>query len=301
MKFYAAIDTNVVISALLKPISVPGEIIKHISHGKIIPLLHEKFLSEYTEVINRPKFKIPQERIKNVLNGMTKRGIFIDAKDFEDELPDPKDVIFYHVVLTAREEVDAYLVTGNLKHFPIKTFVVTPREMLDIIERDTDEFFIREMNPNEYCELENFLYEAIYVPDGEPQPPREILSRPELQVYVKNFGTQPADVCFVAETDEKIVGACWARIMNDYGHFDDETPSLAMSVLKNFRRKGIAIALLKNILARLAEKNFKQVSLSVQQKNSAAIALYRKFNFEVVDERGEEFLMCLTLEAENFA
>ena len=160
---------------------------------------------------------------------------------------------------------------------------------------------IREMNPNEYRELENFLYEAIYIPDGEPQPSREILSRPELQVYVKNFGEQPADVCFVAVANEKIVGACWARIMNDYGHIDDETPSLAMSVLKNFRRKGIATALLKKIFAHLVEKNFKQVSLSVQQKNSAAVELYRKFKFEIVDVRGEEFLMRLTLEAKNFA
>ena len=138
MNFYAVIDTNVVISATLKPASLPGKIVRHALEGKIIPLLHEKILAEYTEVINRPKFKIPQEQIERVLNGITQRGRFVEAKDFEDELPDPKDVIFYHVVLTAREDVDAYLVTGNLKHFPIKPFVVTPREMLDIIERDGD-------------------------------------------------------------------------------------------------------------------------------------------------------------------
>ena len=150
---------------------------------------------------------------------------------------------------------------------------------------------IREIAPNEYGELENFLYEAIYIPENVPKPPREILKRPELQVYVKDFGTQVADCGFVAEHDGKIIGACWSRIMNDYGHIDDATPSLALSVLKDFRRRGIATALLKKILARLAEKNFKRVSLSVQKENSAAVALYWKLQFEILDERGEEYLM----------
>ena len=155
---------------------------------------------------------------------------------------------------------------------------------------------IRAMKPSEYGALENFLYEAIYVPEGTAPPPREIITRPELQVYVKNFGTRRADVCFVAEVDGELVGACWSRIMNDYGHLDDETPSLALSVLKNFRRKGIATALTEQLCQCLAEKNFKRVSLSVQKENSAAIALYRKLCFEVVDERGEEFLMVKRLE-----
>ena len=158
------------------------------------------------------------------------------------------------------------------------------------------ELMIREMKPSEYGELENFLYEAIYIPEGESKPPRKILERPELQVYIKNFGTQAADICFVAEIYGKIIGACWARIMNDYGHIDNETPSLALSVLKNFRRKGIAFAMMN-----LTKKNFKRVSLSVQKENSAAVNLYRKLNFEIVDERGEEYLMIKNLEGKNFA
>ena len=156
---------------------------------------------------------------------------------------------------------------------------------------------IREIALDEYGELENFLYEAIYIPDGVPKPPREIIERPELQVYIKDFGTRSADCCFVAEHDRKIVGACWARIMNDYGHIDDETPSLALSVLKNFRRRGIATALLGNILARLAKKNFKRVSLSVQKENSPAVNLYRKMHFEIIGERDEEYLMIKMLTA----
>ena len=138
MNFYAVIDTNVPVSAMLKPGSIPDKIIDHALHGKIIPVLNEEFLTEYKEVLSRPKFKNSPEKVEKFLSEIIARGRFVEAKDFEDELPDPKDVIFYHVVLTAREDVDAYLVTGNLKHFPIKPFVVTPREMLDIIERDGD-------------------------------------------------------------------------------------------------------------------------------------------------------------------
>ncbi|MBQ6297432.1 MAG: GNAT family N-acetyltransferase [Selenomonadaceae bacterium] len=155
---------------------------------------------------------------------------------------------------------------------------------------------IREMNPEEYDELENFLYEAIYIPEDTPKPPRKILERPELQVYIENFGTRAADTCFVFEIDGKIVGACWARIMNDYGHIDNQTPSLALSVLKNFRRKGIAPALMNKLCSRLAEKNFNRVSLAVQKENLAAVKLYRRLNFEIIDERGEEFLMIKGLE-----
>ena len=136
MNFYAVIDTNVIISALFKSDSVPGKIVNHALNGKIIPLLHEKIFAEYTDVVNRPKFNFSQERIERILKGIIERGKYIEAKDFEDALPDPKDKIFYWVTLTAREEVDAYLVTGNLKHFPIKPFIVTPREMLDILEAD---------------------------------------------------------------------------------------------------------------------------------------------------------------------
>ena len=138
MNFYAVIDTNVVVSALFKADSVPGAIVNHALNGKIVPLLHEKILAEYEDVVNRPKFKFSQERIERVLKGIIERGKFIDAKEFEDELPDPKDKIFYWVTLTAREEVEAYLVTGNLKQFPIKPFIVTPREMLDILESGDD-------------------------------------------------------------------------------------------------------------------------------------------------------------------
>ena len=132
--------------------------------------------------------------------------------------------------------------------------------------------------------MENFLYLAIFIPEGTLPPPREIIFTPELQVYIKNFGEGTADFCFVAEFEEKIIGAAWSRIMNDYGHIDDKTPSLALSVLKNFRRQGIATALMKNLLEKIFAENFNQVSLSVQKSNEIALNFYKKFGFEIFRE-----------------
>lgn len=155
-------------------------------------------------------------------------------------------------------------------------------------------FEIREEKSN-FDELENFLYDAIFVLEGIPQPPREIIYQPELQVYIKNFGQGTADFCFVAEVENKIVGACWARIMNDYGHIDDQTPSIALSVLKNFRRRGIATALMKNLIDKLTAENFAKISLSVQKNNLIAVKLYQKLNFEIFHENESEYIMTLRL------
>lgn len=133
---YAVIDTNVLVSAMLKENSVPRKVINAVFEGKIIPLFDDEILREYEEVISRPKFKNTPQSIDFFMNGMRDHGKYIEAVDFNEILPDPKDAIFYRVLMTAREEVGTYLVTGNLKHFPIKPFIVTPREMLDILEAD---------------------------------------------------------------------------------------------------------------------------------------------------------------------
>ena len=134
MKYYAVIDTNVLVSALLKQTSVPGKIGEHILMGDIIPLLNEGILREYNEVLRRPKFRFPQQAVEILIQGIIKRSIFVDTGKNEYILPDPKDAVFYEVVMEHRKEQDSYLVTGNIKHFPVHTFVVTPREMVDIIE-----------------------------------------------------------------------------------------------------------------------------------------------------------------------
>lgn len=133
MKYYAVIDTNVLVSALLKWDSIPGNVVELVYNGTIVPLLNTHIVSEYREVLARPKFHLTQNIIDDVVDEIEQLGIHVDAEELNVELPDPKDRIFYEVVMEVRKSEDAYLVTGNIKHFPQKTFVVTPRQMLDII------------------------------------------------------------------------------------------------------------------------------------------------------------------------
>lgn len=108
-------------------------------------------------------------------------------------------------------------------------------------------YIIREIRDTEIEILEEFLYEAIYIPARVLPPSKEIINQPELQVYIADFGTKTGDIGLVAEVVGKIIGAVWARIMNDYGHVDNDTPSLAISLYKGFRNLGIGTAMMKNI------------------------------------------------------
>ena len=95
------------------------------------------------------------------------------------------------------------------------------------------DYKIREIRKNEYPILSDFLYEAIFIPEGMDKPPKSIIEQPELQVYVEDFGKED-DWCLVAEVKGKIVGAVWVRIMDDYGRIDDETPSFAISLYEEY-------------------------------------------------------------------
>lgn len=156
------------------------------------------------------------------------------------------------------------------------------------------EYIIREMKEPEYPLLNDFLYEAIFIPDGTEPPPGNIIASPELQVYVDRFGTGKDDFALVAETAGKIVGAVWVRVMNDYGHVDDQTPSLAISLYKEYRSQGMGTAMLKEMLSLLKTHGYKRVSLSVQKMNYAA-EMYRKIGFEIVKENKEEWIMIYNL------
>ena len=153
---------------------------------------------------------------------------------------------------------------------------------------------IREINAAEYHLLEDFLYEAIFIPQGVEPPPRSIINNDELQVYIKDFGEKPDDRCLIAEADEKIVGAVWVRIMEDYGHIDDETPSFAISLYREYRGHGIGTALMVKMLELLRESGYKKASLAVQKENYA-VKMYKKVGFEVVDENAEEYIMVCDL------
>ena len=138
MKYYVVIDTNVLVSAVLKSHSVPGSIVELAFDGPIIPILNEAIEKEYREVLSRPKFHLTEDLIEGIMSTFHKRAIYVDAEHLDVELPDPKDLVFYEVVMEERKEEEAYLVTGNIRHFPNRPFIVTPREMLDIILRDQD-------------------------------------------------------------------------------------------------------------------------------------------------------------------
>lgn len=152
------------------------------------------------------------------------------------------------------------------------------------------DYKIRNMEETEYELLNNFLYEAIFIPKGIEPPPKTIIQKNELQVYVKDFGKFPDDRCLVAEAQGKIVGAVWVRIMNDYGHIDDDTPSFAISLYKEYRGKGIGTALMKKMIGILKMEGYKQASLAVQKENYA-VKMYQKIGFEIVGENEEEYIM----------
>lgn len=136
MIYYAVLDTNVLVSAMLKTGSVPAQVVAEALHGNIIPILNDEIIAEYEDVLNRPKFRFDKRAVKVLLDELKKRAIYSDYELIEDVVPDPKDVVFYAVLMEKRKEEDAYLITGNMKHFPIRTYIVTPGEMLDILNEN---------------------------------------------------------------------------------------------------------------------------------------------------------------------
>lgn len=152
---------------------------------------------------------------------------------------------------------------------------------------------IRKLQQDETSLLDTFLYEAIFIPEGVQAPSRDVIKHPDLQIYVSGFGKKH-DFCYVAEVDGRVVGAVWTRIIKDYGYVDDDTPSLAISLLKEYRKLGIGTELMKQILSTLKREGYKQVSLSVQKINYA-VKLYRKVGFHVIRENEEDYIMVCTL------
>ncbi len=153
---------------------------------------------------------------------------------------------------------------------------------------------IRKILEREVSLLQDFLYEAIFVPEGMLAPPKSIINQPELQVYITDFGKKKDDIGLVAEVGKKVVGAVWVRIMDDYGHIDNDTPSFAISLYKDYRGFGIGTDLMKEMLRILKDRGYKQASLAVQKANYA-VRMYQKTGFEIVDENGEEYIMLCRL------
>ncbi len=152
------------------------------------------------------------------------------------------------------------------------------------------QMIIRKLRADETELLKDFLYEAIFIPEGVEPPERSIINRPELALYYEDFGNGPADHCLVAEAEGNVVGAVWTRIMNDYGHVDDGVPSFAISLYKEYRGQGIGTAMMQKMLELLRCEGWKRASLAVQKANYA-VRMYETVGFKIVDENDEEFIM----------
>ena len=135
---YAVIDTNVLVSALLSNHSNAAtvKLIGKLLEGEIVPVYSGEIMREYREVLDRRKFKFESDMVAYILSAVEKYGILAETSATGMILPDMKDLPFYEVVMEKRNE-DAYLVTGNLKHFPVEPFIVMPRQMLDILDENT--------------------------------------------------------------------------------------------------------------------------------------------------------------------
>ena len=137
MKVYAVIDTNVLVSAFLTrhPDSATVKVLNAISDGFLVPLYNQEILKEYDEVLHRGKFCFVESRIRRTLALFRRFGLAVNPSRTNEILPDMDDLVIYEVVMEKRED-DAYLVTGNLRHFPPREYIVTPAEMMALIESE---------------------------------------------------------------------------------------------------------------------------------------------------------------------
>ena len=135
---YVVIDTNVLVSALItrNENSPTVQILRFLVNGNIVPVYSEDIVKEYNEVLRRAKFKLSESLIINLLKDIMDNGLKItELAEVTETMPDPNDIVFYAVTLSAQDK-DAFLVTGNGKHFPEKPFVVTPSELVEILKQE---------------------------------------------------------------------------------------------------------------------------------------------------------------------
>ena len=137
MKICAVVDTNALVSALLskKEDAATVRVMNELFGGRIIPLYHKDILAEYNEVLHREKFHLQESTIRFVLNSLIQFGIEVFPQPTGEILIDMDDLIFYEVAMEKRDD-DAYLVTGNQKHYPVKDFIITPAEMMRILDEN---------------------------------------------------------------------------------------------------------------------------------------------------------------------
>lgn len=136
MQYLVVIDTNVIVSALLSkhPDASTVQVLQAMFTERITPVYNDEILAEYHDVLHRSKFRFPESMIQSTLNYFRNYGIYAERLSTGENLSDPKDLVFYEVCMAKRDN-QSMLVTGNMKHFPSKPFIVTPNELLKIINR----------------------------------------------------------------------------------------------------------------------------------------------------------------------
>lgn len=151
------------------------------------------------------------------------------------------------------------------------------------------EYLIRHMAPEEFPMLEDFLREAIFVPEGfEGEIPRSVIfDDPKCRAAFEGFGTLADDRAFVAVVEGEVVGACWVRTTDEYGHIDSETPSFSVSLYAQYRGRGIGGAMMRQMLDELRRAGYSRASLSVQKENPA-VRLYERLGFRIAGDGFDE-------------
>ena len=162
---------------------------------------------------------------------------------------------------------------------------------------EIDKVAIRPIHAGERELLEDFIYNAIFLPPGAEPVPREIIFDPEIYIYVEGFDpdANPGDLGFAVMRDAEVIGAAWTRIIPAYGHIDERTPELAISVLSDDRGQGIGAMLMARLFAALKGRGFSRTSLSVQ-KDNPAVRFYPRLGYEITGEKldhadNEDWLM----------
>ena len=151
------------------------------------------------------------------------------------------------------------------------------------------DYEVRHIRQEEWPLLADFLYEAIYIPEGfEGEVPRSVIfDDPKCRAAFEGFGTLPDDRAVVAVAEGKVVGACWVRTTDEHGHIDDATPSFSISLCKPYRGKGIGTAMMRTMLDELREAGYARASLSVQKENPA-LRPYERVGFRIVGDGADE-------------
>lgn len=158
---------------------------------------------------------------------------------------------------------------------------------------------IRSITKGELLFLEEYFYQSLFVPEGNPPFPRSILDEPHLAKYIQYWGSRPEDICLIAEVEGEIIGACWGRRFNAdekaYGFVDEAIPEIGIALKQEYRGQGIGTQLLEAIFDAYRTLGIQQLSLSVDRRNKA-IHLYNRLGFQIVKEEDTALTMLKELD-----